>query len=84
MTIDYTEYLRTILVPMWAQYKVDDLENCPHPGPRLFSWFGMNADTGKADILCVACCECGEVLQGADGDEVKPLAHTSRGRKRGI
>ena len=34
-------------------------------GPtRLYSWFAHSAITGKRDIPCVACCECGEVLLG--------------------
>lgn len=84
MAIDYVEYLETVLKPMWAQYKVDDLDNCPHPPPRLYAWHALNPQTGKADILCVACCECGAVLQGA-ADEVatspEPVFQKERKKK---
>lgn len=38
----------------------------------------MNPNTGKADILCLGCCECGTVLQGgADDNETSssPIFH---------
>jgi hypothetical protein len=33
--------------------------NCPHPPSRLYTWVAGDK------TLCVACCECGEVLKGA-------------------
>ncbi len=66
MAIAYKDYLDTVLKPMWEMSRVSDLDNCPHPIPRQFAWWAMNTDTGKADILCVGCCECGEVLQGVE------------------
>ncbi len=41
------------------------VRDCRHPATRLFSWLALNENTGKADILCVACCDCGAALQGA-------------------
>jgi hypothetical protein len=32
---------------------------CNHPPARLFTWFAHD------DTLCIACCDCGEVLAGA-------------------
>ena len=32
---------------------------CTHPPTRLFTWFAYDS------TLCVACCDCGEVLAGA-------------------
>jgi hypothetical protein len=32
---------------------------CAHPPARLFTWFAHD------DTLCIACCDCGEVLAGA-------------------
>ena len=32
---------------------------CTHPPARLFAWFAYDS------VLCVACCDCGEVLDGA-------------------
>lgn len=42
---------------------------CNHPAHRLFAWH-------VGDILCVGCCECGEVLQGGAtlDDEPEPEA----------
>jgi hypothetical protein len=37
---------------------------CPHPPQRLYAWHAFNYRTGKNDILCVACCDCGAVLEG--------------------
>jgi len=44
-------------------------EKCSHPANRNFAWFALNHETGKEDILCVACCDCGAVLQGAPEEE---------------
>lgn len=41
-----------------------DKESCKHPPHRLYSWWAFNHLTGKNDILCVGCCECGKVLKG--------------------
>jgi hypothetical protein len=35
---------------------------CNHPSARLFTWFAHDG------TLCIACCECGEVLAGAAQD----------------
>ena len=32
---------------------------CTHPPARLFTWFAHDG------TLCIACCDCGEVLAGA-------------------
>jgi hypothetical protein len=32
---------------------------CTHPPARLFSWFANDG------TLCIACCDCGDVLAGA-------------------
>lgn len=34
---------------------------CTHPPTRQFAWFARDI---HGDILCVGCCECGEVLKG--------------------
>jgi hypothetical protein len=40
-------------------------QECTHPEERLFAWWAYDGS------LCVCCCECGAVLQGAaeDGEE---------------
>ena len=38
------------------------MTDCKHPPSRYWSWFAYNAETGKRDVLCVACCDCGHVL----------------------
>lgn len=38
-----------------SKYKI---KKCKHPSHRLYSWFS------KDRVLCVCCCECGEVLKG--------------------
>jgi hypothetical protein len=35
-------------------------EECSHPARRLYSWTAFD---GR---ICVCCCECGEVLKGAE------------------
>ncbi len=37
-------------------------KQCKHPPARNFAWWAYNFKTGEKDILCVGCCECGEVL----------------------
>jgi hypothetical protein len=37
---------------------------CKHPAARVYFWFAWNCETGKTDIPCAACCDCGEVLLG--------------------
>ena len=44
---------------------------CKHPPKRLYSWHAYNYKTGKKDILCVCCCECGEILTGAAEESEK-------------
>lgn len=47
---------------------------CEHPPRRLYSWYAWNHKTGNQDILCIACCDCGESLLGhltdAEKDEL--------------
>jgi len=33
--------------------------SCTHPPARLFAWFAYDG------TLCIACCDCGDVLTGA-------------------
>lgn len=40
------------------------MTSCPHPPARIWFWFAYNYLTGKADIPCAACCDCGTVLLG--------------------
>ena len=35
------------------------MTTCPHPPTRLYTWFAYDG------TLCIACCDCGEVLAGA-------------------
>lgn len=35
---------------------------CKHPSYRVYFWFAWNYETGKCDIPCAGCCDCGEVL----------------------
>lgn len=42
---------------------------CPHPPHRMYTWW---ADDAKGRHLMVACCDCGEVLRGADNGEENP------------
>ena len=45
-------------------------ETCQHPAGRLFAWL---ADDPSGPVLCVGCCDCGQVLQGAaEQEEVQP------------
>ena len=44
---------------------------CKHPPARYYSWFAYNYRTGKKDILCIGCCDCGEILAGAVTEEIK-------------
>jgi hypothetical protein len=41
---------------------------CTHLPDRLFTWWAYNWRTDKNDILCAACCDCGQVLAGAAED----------------
>jgi hypothetical protein len=43
-------------------------DTCKHPAHRIYAWFVPDARTGK-DILCAACCDCGEVLAGGVTEE---------------
>jgi len=43
---------------------------CRHPNHRKFAWWAFNYQTGQKDILCVGCCDCGEILVGGtDGSK---------------
>ena len=37
---------------------------CKHPYNRIYFWYAYNYGTGKVDIPCAACCDCGKVLIG--------------------
>ena len=37
---------------------------CLHPSRKLYAWFAFNHLNGKTDILCIGCCECGEIIKG--------------------
>lgn len=46
---------------------------CKHPPERLYCWFAHSLDYARgqwvtSEILCVACCACGEVLSGGIGE----------------
>ena len=43
---------------------------CPHRPERIWCWWAYNWRTGKNDIFCAACCDCGAVLAGAAEEEV--------------
>lgn len=44
---------------------------CRHPADRLFAWLARDDTAPGGVVLCVACCDCGAVLQGgAQLDEV--------------
>lgn len=38
---------------------------CQHPLTRRFAWFARDDTAPGGQVLCVACCDCGAVLQGA-------------------
>ena len=38
------------------------IKPCQHPPARLYSWFVDDPVDGR--VLCICCCECGEVLAG--------------------
>jgi hypothetical protein len=42
---------------------------CRHPATRIYSWFAYNYKTGKKDILCAGCCDCGKILTGNASEE---------------
>ena len=44
-------------------------KKCKHPYNRIYSWFAYNWKTGKKDLLCAGCCDCGEVLTGVITDK---------------
>lgn len=51
--------------------------SCSHPPERIYAWWAYNCRTGKNDILCAACCDCGAVLAGGaslDDEEVLDAA----------
>ncbi len=47
---------------MTIEIRADDnkaqANECPHPPERLYTWTAFDGS------LCVACCDCGEVLKG--------------------
>lgn len=38
---------------------------CQHPPTRRFAWFARDDTAPGGQVLCVACCDCGAILQGA-------------------
>ena len=44
-------------------------ETCKHPADRLFAWMARDGTAPGGLVLCVACCDCGQVLQGAAEQE---------------
>jgi len=44
---------------------------CQHPAARNFAWFARDDTAAGGQVLCIACCDCGAVLQGAasQGDQ---------------
>lgn len=51
------------------------MTRCKHPPDRLFAWYARDdrvvrkhPDRGakSGQVLCIACCECGEVLEGGE------------------
>jgi len=49
--------------------KNNEDNKCKHSPTRYYSWFAYNYKTGENDILCVGCCDCGEILAGAVTEE---------------
>jgi hypothetical protein len=45
---------------------------CAHPPTRLYAW------TAYDETLCIGCCDCGAVLQGASDDKEKPIMDTTK------
>ena len=41
-----------------------DLTTCHHPPARRFAWFARDDAAPGGQVLCVACCDCGAVVQG--------------------
>lgn len=37
---------------------------CQHPPSRRFAWIARDDTVPGGDVLVVACCDCGAVLQG--------------------
>lgn len=61
----------------WLGLILTDSDNpdpapCQHPPERLYTWFARDDTMAGGQALCVACCDCGAVLQGGAGllDEV--------------
>ncbi len=46
---------------------------CTHPPTRIFAWFANG-------VLCVGCCDCGEVLAGAAEPLPDPAVLALEGR----
>jgi hypothetical protein len=38
---------------------------CPHPGPRLYTWFARDDRLPAGRVLVVCCLDCHTVLRGA-------------------
>jgi hypothetical protein len=38
---------------------------CPHPGPRLYTWFARDDRLPAGRVLVVCCLDCHAVLRGA-------------------
>lgn len=44
---------------------MDDTKKCSHPPSRYYSWFAYDG------VLCIGCCDCGDILKGAIEEEVE-------------
>ena len=44
---------------------------CTHPATRRYAWIARDDSVPGGDVLVVACCDCGAVLQGGV-DEAQP------------
>jgi hypothetical protein len=63
-------------------------KSCNHPPNRVWAWYARDdsivrkhkvAGAGNGEILCLACCDCGEVLEGGvDPDSPKLLASSNQ------
>jgi hypothetical protein len=54
--------------------------DCLHPPNRLFAWYARDdgvvrkkkdRGAGSGQVLCVACCDCGQVLEGGVPPEIE-------------
>jgi len=60
----HREHAYIMTQSQFRRFKYAFQDVCKHPATRVYSWFAYNCETGKKDILCAGCSDCGKVLAG--------------------